>query len=117
MIGNSQKRFSDLCQIMNFLDAWNYPGSVCFMKARNELRIVKDWVRHMLYVKHVNFHPDTPIADYVTPEGAAAFPASKKLQRQLNKFFLVCQEYGTDIYRFSLPIFRAYLKIELQLSR
>lgn len=87
------------------------------MKAKNELRIVKEWVRDMLYVKHVNFHPDTPIADYVTPEGAAAFPDSKKLQRQLDKFFLVCQKYDTDIYQFGLPILRAYLKLELQLSR
>jgi|JI10StandDraft_1071094.scaffolds.fasta_scaffold80606_3 UDP-N-acetylmuramate-alanine ligase len=87
------------------------------MKARNELRIVKEWVRDMLYVKHVNFHPDTAIANYVTPEGAAAFPESKRLQRQLDRFFLVCQKYGTDIYQFSLPIFRAYLKTELNLSR
>ncbi len=71
----------------------------------------------MLYVKDVNFHPDTPIAEYVTPAGTATFPKPRSLQNQLNKFFTICENHDTDIYKFSLPIFRAYLKTRLSLTR
>lgn len=71
----------------------------------------------MLYNKQVAFHPDTPIADYVSIEtGKPTFAAPKTLQKDLNRFFKICNKRDVDIYTLTLPIYKVYLRRELGIA-
>jgi hypothetical protein len=80
------------------------------MRKRNKLKYVKTWVRNLIYNHDLNFHPDTPIADYVSQNGEAVFANPQILQKQLERNLKICKSNKTDIYQFTLPIFKAFLK-------
>jgi hypothetical protein len=67
---------------------------------------VKKFFHHLINVSGLNFHPDTPMEDYInTDTGKPTFTKEKAKQYNnlLKAAFNVCSRKGVDIYELSMP--------------
>lgn len=71
------------------------------------LKDVKTFVKHLVQVEKLSFHPDDDFNDYIQCESKMPFYSEKEANlrnRLMDDCFKVCEAKGKDIYSFILPI-------------
>ena len=74
------------------------------VKSLEDIKYFANW---LVNEKDVNFHPDTPFSDYVTPTGSKLFSQREctELEKILQACFEICDRYDEDIYEImGLPL-------------
>jgi hypothetical protein len=72
---------------------------------------VRKFFLYLLNVKGLNFHPDTPFADYVYTNSKTPFftkEEASRLDKMMEKAFLICEYDGVDIYGIGLEVFAKF---------
>jgi len=78
----------------------------------NSLHEVASLVQWFFYEKNVNFHPDTPVEDYInrqTREPSFMISESQQLNSLIDEAFLFCEKNGEDFYSIGFEIGRPLL--------
>ena len=74
---------------------------------------VQTFFNYLVYDLRLNFHIDTPFADYISSEDDEPYftiEEAERLDKLMDKAFLICEFDGFDIYELGLDTLNGFFK-------
>lgn len=74
---------------------------------------VQTFFNYLVYDLGLNFHIDTPFADYISSEDDSPYftiEEAERLDKLMDKAFLICEYDGFDIYELGLDTLNGFFK-------